>query len=112
MSKNILLGFLGVIAVLVLIAIVGYVSLSNQEKRLRNLISAQQDTNAAVYDQTWKIISEQANIADQYKEAFAQIYPDLMEGRYGNARGGALLSFITEHNPTFDTRLYEKVANS
>jgi len=101
-------------SVIVVGGIIGlmYVSYSNSEVRLRNQVTAQQKSNEAVFDNTWKIISQQAQIADQYKEAFKKIYPDLMAGRYGNARGGALMSFITESNPTFDVKLYEKVANS
>lgn len=35
-----------------------------------------------------------------------------MEERYGNQRGGALLSFIKESNPNFDVSLYSKVQNA
>jgi len=103
---------LGIVVFLAVVAGLMWMSYNNTEIRLRNQIGAQQKSNEAVFDNTWKIIKEQAGIADQYKEAFAKIYPDLMAGRYGNARGGALLSFITESNPQFDTKLYEKVSNS
>lgn len=105
---------IGLIPVVLLAVIYGFMSVhyKNTEIRLRNQVGAQQKSNAAVFDNTWKIISQQAQISSEYKEAFKEIYPALMEGRYGNARGGALLSFITEANPQFDTKLYEKLANS
>lgn len=105
----------GVAVLLVLVVVIYFamsVSYSNGEIRLRKQVVAQQKSNEAVFDNTWKIIQQQAGIATEYKDAFRQIYPELMQGRYGNARGGALMSWIQEHNPQFDPRLYEKVANS
>lgn len=105
----------GVAILLVIVGVIYFatsITYSNGEIRLRNQVLAQQKSNEAVFDNTWKIIQQQAGIATEYKDAFKEIYPELMQGRYGNARGGALMSWIQEHNPQFDTRLYEKVANS
>ena len=104
---------LGVLAVLVATGCLGgcmYMSYSNGEVRLRNQVTAQQKANETSFDTCWKIISQTAQIADQYKDSFKEIYPALMEGRYGNARGGALMSWITESNPELSTKLYDKVA--
>lgn len=104
---------LGVLAVLVLTGLIGgcmYVSYSNSEVQLRNRVAAQQKANETSFDTCWKVISQVAQVAEQYKGAFKEIYPALMEGRYGNARGGALMSWITESNPDFSPKLYEKVA--
>jgi len=110
--------FAALLAVVVLIVVAAgivaavWVSYSNTEIRLRAQVEAQQQSNEAVFDNTWKIIAQQAGVSSQYKDAFKEIYPALMNGRYGNARGGAMMSWITEHNPNFDARLYEKVMNS
>lgn len=106
-----------VVVLIVLVAIAGvvllmYVSANNAEVGLRNQATQQQKNLENVFDRTWKIIQQQAQIANEGKEAFKEIYPALMEGRYGNARGGALLSFITEQNPQFDLKLYDRVAAS
>jgi hypothetical protein len=89
-----------------------YFSYSNKEIGLRNQLKAQQQSVQVVFDNTWKIISQTAEVSDQYKQTFSEVYPKIMEGRYGDPkeRKGALLSFITESNPQFDTKLYEKVA--
>lgn len=111
--KKLIIG--GVVVALVFVGVVAasaYFQYSNSEIGLRNQITAQQKSNEAVFDNTWKIIKQQAGIADQYKDAFKQIYPELMKGRYGNARGGALLSFIKESNPDFNITLYQQVSNS
>lgn len=87
------------------------VSYHNQEVALRNQIMAQQRNTEQIFDKTWKVLQQTAGVADEYRDAFQKVYPDLMEGRYGNARGGALLSFVRESNPTFSTALYEKLAS-
>lgn len=87
-----------------------YVSSSNGEIRLRNQITAQQDVCKAYYDKLWKVISQKAQVADQYKDAFKEIYPKLIEGRYGNEKGGALMKWIQESNPTFDVSLYKDLS--
>lgn len=105
---------ISVLVVVVLVVMYFFVSVSykNQEVRLRNRISVQQKTNEVVYDTVWKIISQQAQVSENYKDSFKEIYGDIMEGRYGNENGGTLMKFITESNPQFDIRLYEKVSNS
>ncbi len=102
---------LGVIVVLGIVVVLMYVGYSNSEVRLRNQITAKQKSNEASFDTCWKIIKQQAQVADQYKDSFKEIYVGLMEGRHYE-KGGALMKFITESNPAFDIRLFEKVANS
>jgi len=77
---------------------------------LRNQIKAQQKANETSFDTCWKIIAQQAEVAEGHKDAFAKIYVDIMEKRYSGK--DPLLSFITEANPNFDMKLYEKVSNS
>jgi hypothetical protein len=98
-----------VIGVLVIAVGSAWVSASNREIGLRNRASAQEDANRVIFDKTWKVVRDQAQVADEYRKAFESIYPKLMEGRYGNERGGALLSFITESNPAFDVSLYGRL---
>jgi hypothetical protein len=106
-------GTVAAIVVVAVVSVVGmYFSYSNQEVALRQQVKAQQTAIEAVFDNTWKIISQKAQVADKYKKAFAQIYPKLMEGRYGTSRGGAMWSWIQEQNPTFDTSLYASLSNA
>lgn len=97
--------FLGVIFAVM------FVSLNNQDKVLRNSIKAKESSREAVFDETWKTIKQVAQISDKYSKDFKEIYPQLMEGRYGNEKGGSLMKFITESNPNFDTSLYVKLSN-
>lgn len=83
-----------------------YISYTNGEIDKRKRVEAQQETCKANYDKMFKVISQTAQVPQKFmndaKEAFKEIYIPLMEGRYDNDRGGALMSWVTEHNPTFD----------
>jgi len=100
---------IGILSVVTLIIIIGgtWSSASNKEVRLRSEITAQKQVCEAYYDKMWKIISQKAQIADQYKTAFKEIYPELIAGRYGNEKGGTLMKWIQESNPSFDVSLYK-----
>jgi len=89
------------------ILIITGVSASNNEIKLRSQITAQKQVCEAYYDKLWKVIAQKAQVAEQYKSAFQEIYPALIEGRYGNENGGTLMKWITENNPTFDISLYK-----
>lgn len=111
--KGLIVGLigLGVAVVLGAILLFMYVGYSNSEVQLRNQITAKQKANEASFDTCWKIIKQQAQVAETYKDGFKEIYVGLMEGRHYE-KGGALMKFITEANPAFDIRLFEKVSNS
>lgn len=88
-----------------------YASYNNTEIGLRSQIKAVQKSNEAVFDAVWKIIKQQAQIADKYKDSFQDIYKGIMSERYSKG-DGSLMKWITESNPNFDTKLYENVSNS
>ena len=100
--------FLMIFSVIIIMDI-GY---RNSEVEIRNSITAQQKSNEAFYDKLWKIIQQKTQVSDQYKDAFKSIYPQLISGRYGNERGGSLMKFVTESNPSFDISLYKELSIS
>lgn len=101
------------VIVLLLAAICGsmYFSYNNKEIRLRKESYAQRDKIEGVYDKMWKIIQQKAQVADEYKGAFQEIYPELIAGRYSNG-GGGLMMWIQENNPEFDTSIYRDLMAS
>lgn len=111
MNGKIAISVMIFVGAFVLIGLTSYFSYSNEEIQLRNLVDAQQQTNEAYFDKMWKIISQKAEVSQQYENAFREIYPDLMKGRYDNNKGG-LMSWIQEHNPNFDTSLFASVMTS
>lgn len=106
----------GIVAGLIVILAIVYFSMKvtyqNQNVRLKNQIVAQQESNAANFDKMFKVISQIAQVSDEYKETFKEVYPALMEGRYGNNEDGSLMKWVTESNPVFDVSLYTKLANA
>ena len=83
-----------------------YFSYNNQEISLRKQAEAQRGKVEGVFDTMWKIISQQAQVSNEYKDAFKEIYPDLIAGRYSQG-DGSLMKWIQEANPEFDTSLYK-----
>ena len=84
-----------------------YFFYSNREITLAAQVSAKQEANKAQYDTMWKVISQKAQITEEYKNGFKDIYTAIMEDRYGDERGGSLMSWIQESNPNFDVSLYK-----
>ena len=105
----------GIVAIVLSAAVIlglMYLNYSNAEIRLRQQIEAQQDSNEAVFDNTWKIIKQQAQVTDKYKDSFKEIYVEIMDERYEGDRAGALMSWVTESNPEFDTSLFSQLMTS
>lgn len=105
MKKTIIIGVSALTLIIIVILI--WVSANNKEIKLRSQITAQKEVCEAFYDKLWKVIAQKAQVTDQYKNAFKEIYPQLIEGRYGNEKGGTLMKWITESNPSFDVSLYK-----
>ncbi|MDE6378792.1 MAG: hypothetical protein K2K72_08620, partial [Duncaniella sp.] len=87
-----------------------YFSYNNKEIALRKEAEAQRGKIATVRDRMFQVIREQANVATEYREAFNEIYPAIIAGRYKD--GGQLMKWIQEANPQFDTSLYQTLSNS
>jgi hypothetical protein len=110
-KEYVLIGFTSLVILLLLFGVFFWVSVNNQEIKLRSKIEAQKEVCEAYYDKLWKVISQKAQVTEQYKEAFKDIYPQLIEGRYAND-GGSLMKWIVESNPDFDTSLYKDLMSS
>lgn len=103
------------IAVLVLLSgVIGfsmYFSYNNQDAKFRAQAEAQRGKIEGVHDKMWKTLQQKAQVSNEYKDAFSEIYPALIEGRYSQG-DGSLMKWITEANPTFDTSLYKDLMQS
>ncbi|SRR3989304_957739 len=88
-----------------------YFSTQNTEIDLRTTTVAQNKKCEAYFDKMWKILKQKAGVTDQYKQAFTEIYPKLIEGRYSKG-DGSLMKWVTESNPDFKTSMYEDLMKS
>jgi len=104
----------GVVIVMALAIIFGWVGVSNAEVRLKTRADAQQEVCATYFDKMWKILQQKAKVTDQYKESFKEIYTALIEGRYSDEGKGqeSFMKWIQESNPQFSTALYADLMSS
>jgi len=75
----------------------------------QNSTEAQWKTNQLNYDNMWKVVQETAQVAEQERSSFKEIFLGAMEGRYGDGGSQAVMQWITEHNPSPSPDLYMKV---
>lgn len=110
-NKGWLVGGIAIGAVLLIVFMMWW-SATNKEAKLREVVYAEQTVCKNHFDKMWKIIQEQADVASEYKDAFIEAFPKIMEERYGNRETGALLNFVKESNPNFDITLYSTLQKS
>jgi hypothetical protein len=111
MSKWIIAAAFAIIGIIFTIIIaVWWVSTSNKEIGLRNMIVAKQTDNKNVYDSTWKQISQCAQVTDAQKQALLEIVVGYAKGRTGNG-GGSFATSVKEVVPTMDTSTFNQLMN-
>lgn len=98
------------IVFLVVVVIIMYFHYNNTEVSLRKESEAQRGNIEAVRDRMFQILREQAGVAADYRDSFERIYPEIIAGRYKD--GNALMKWVQESNPNFDTSLYKGLMNS
>ena len=79
---------------------------------MRTQAEAQYDKIEGVHDKMWKVLQQKAQVSNEYKNAFADIYPQIISGRYSGNGDGSLMKWVTEQNPNFDTSLYQDLMMS
>lgn len=89
-----------------------YFSYNNKEITLRTQAEAQRGKVEGVHDKMWKVLQQKAQVSNEYKDAFTEIYPAIMEGRYSGNGDGSLMKWVTEQNPNFDVSLYKDLMQS
>lgn len=109
--KNFTLTIVSLLALIGLVIFFMNMAVTNTEIELRTQVVAENKKCEAYFDKMWKILKQKANVTDEYKNAFKDIYPQLIEGRY--AKGdGSLMKWIQESNPEFKTSMYEDLMKS
>jgi hypothetical protein len=100
-----------IIALGVITTVGSYFSYNNKEVALREKAEAQRGNIENVHDAMWKIISQKAQVSQEYRAGFDSIYTHIIGGRYSQG-DGTLMKWITEANPNFDTSLYKDVMDA
>ena len=81
------------------------ISYSNRSKTLKAMITGKQENQANVFDAMWKIISQKAELTENYKDSFSKVLTEMVSSRYDSG-DGTLMKWIQESNPTLDPALY------
>jgi hypothetical protein len=101
----------GVVILLLFIYMGMSISYNNHANQLEVASTQKIKANKVDYDAMWKTVSEQMGVTDKYKDAFKEIYIEMMEGRYSHDNG-KLMMWIQERNPNFDASMYKTIMNT
>lgn len=112
MKKIILIALLVILGCGIGTVVGAYFGYNNKEIALRAKAEAQVGKIEGVHDKMWKVIQQKAQVTTEYKDAFAEIYPEIISGRYSGNGDGSLMKWVTESNPNFDTSLYTDLMQS
>ena len=112
MKKIILIALLVILGCGIGTVVGAYFGYNNKEIALRAKAEAQVGKIEGVHDKMWKVIQQKAQVTTEYKDAFAEIYPEIISGRYSGEGDGSLMKWVTESNPNFDTSLYTDLMQS
>lgn len=108
MGKYIFFGVLALVGILLISTVFNVIAWSNDEIALRQQVLAQQKVNTTIFDKMWKVISQQAQVSDKYKDSFKEVYQTIMSERYENAKN-VTWQWLQESNPQFSSALFERV---
>jgi hypothetical protein len=109
-ASHVVIAVLAVILLVGLVSISGCVSTLNDEASGRYLVTTQQTVVKSYDDKMWKIIQQKAQISEQYKEQFLQVYQPIMSERYSGKN--PLFSFVAEHQPSFTPALMQDLSRA
>jgi len=116
MSKGIIITLvvLGVLVTTIGVVSMTAVGWNNKAIELESAFEAQLKANESTYDKVWKVISKKAKVSDKYAKDFKESFSSIMQGRYGDSqdRQQAMMNWIKEQNPTYDTSLLKGLSAS
>ena len=106
--KGLIIG--GVIfAIIAIIGVTQYIGYHNDWVDMEEMYNAQLENDKIIYDNTWKIIKQQAGVTEKYASDFKDVYAGIMESRN---YGGEMMKWIQESNPAFDQSMYKQLMNT
>lgn len=109
LSKYSLLILLGIFLAL-FFGTVGMIASTNDKAlSFEEGIKASNKNSQIVLSTHYKTIKEMVQIPDMYTEDLQKVFKSAIESRYGDDGSKALVQFIKEHNPNFDSSLYTKI---
>ena len=86
----------------------------NRANTLQIQIDKQVKKNEISFDNSWKIVKQEAQVDDKYSDVVKDFYVGIMTGRYGeNGRQeGGIMNTLQESNPKFNDAMYEHLVQT
>jgi len=109
-KQMLLLGALGLLLVVGLFVGGSYISYSNKEVGLRNLITAKMTDNRSEYDNMWKKISQIAQVSQKDRESLSELFNGYASARNTGGKN-QVMTWIKESVPNVDSKTYTNLQN-
>jgi len=106
--KFLLAGIAGLFLVVIIFAFVLF-GFYNTCVRMENGLVAQYDQDKNNYSNYFSTLKEMAQVPSMYTDDLKKVYDGAIQSRYGADGSKALVQFIKEHNPNFDSKMYERI---
>lgn len=103
------LSFIGLIMMVVMIAVISYVSANNYGAAIESQLKASRDNNQNILSNYYQKINEAVQVPEMYIEGFKEIIRDSMTGRYGPNGSQATFQWLREHDIKPDASVFTKI---
>lgn len=107
--KTALFAILGLVAGVIAICTLSYISAYNTGNSLEAEIRASYSDNQNILSQYSNAVAEAAQVPGMMRDDLSKVVKDALESRYGNEGARAVFQSIQEQNPQVDGALYVKL---
>lgn len=109
MAIKLVLGMISAAIIFMVVLVWSFISINNDCVMQEAGIEAQYKQNQNNYANYFNKIQEMAQVPSMYADDLKKVYQAALSGRYGADGSGAVIQFITEHNPNVDVSVYRQV---